>query len=452
MSLDHHHLRLCTGQQLPSHRELRLDLHSPPRLFHHPGAHRHFLLHRHWFAETGLQLTGHHRGSHGHTSIRADLVEQRGDNAAMHHILPTLDELLRNRLEKGQQTLNLMIIAVVGSMLLVGWLFAGMYSTVIESITAIDAAAKRMADGDLTTRVHLNVSDEMKQIADSFNKMVDGFSHTVNEIITASTQVASSSSQLSQAAEQTNSNIQVQQGETHQAAIAMAEMSSTVRDVATNITSTSVAANNANDETSNGQRVVNEVVGGIQQLADQVDSAADLVAVLEQDSENINTVLDVIKSIAEQTNLLALNAAIEAARAGEQGKGFAVVAAEVRKLAERSQLNDIIEKLQSGSRTAVDAMSRSREQARSVADQASLAGSSLQTIADAVSRIDEMSTHIATAAEEQNAVAANMNSNIDHINEMAAENAEAAKQTCQTGSELAAMASHLSQLVQRFRV
>ncbi len=372
-------------------------------------------------------------------------------------ILPTLDELLQNRLEAGKSTVNLMIIAVVGSLLLVVWLFSGMYSTVIDSISTINESAKRMAEGDLSTRIKLNVTDEMKHIADSFNKMVDEFSHTVNEIITASTQVASSSSQLSHTAEQTNTNIQVQQGETHQAAIAMAEMSSTVREVAANIAITSTAANDANDETSNGKQVVNEVVTGIQQLADQVDSAADLVTVLEQDSENINTVLDVIMSIAEQTNLLALNAAIEAARAGEQGRGFAVVADEVRTLAGRTQestseINHIIEKLQSGSRTAVEAMGRSREQARSVADQASLAGSSLQTIAESVSSIDEMSSNIATSAEEQNAVADNMNSNIDHINEMASQNAEAAKQTCQTGRELAEMASHLSGLVQRFRI
>ncbi|MCP4126190.1 MAG: methyl-accepting chemotaxis protein [Gammaproteobacteria bacterium] len=372
-------------------------------------------------------------------------------------IMPTLDGILGSRLDAGERTLNTVGIVVVVTFLLVIVIFAAIIVSVMESIEEIDRAAMKMADGDLTVRIALKTRDELMRVAESFNKMADGFSHTVNQIMTASTEVAENASQLSETAEQTNDIIQAQERETQQAAIAMAEMSSTVHDVASNITTTASAANEANNETSKGQRVVNEVVSGMSQLADQVDSAAELITALEQDSDNINTVLDVIKSIAEQTNLLALNAAIEAARAGEQGRGFAVVADEVRTLAGRTQestaeINEIIEKLQSGSRTAVTAMSKSREQARAVAEQASHAGSSLDTVAESVSRIDEMSMHIATAAEEQSSVAENMNSNIDHINEMASQNTEAAKQTCQTGKQLASMATHLEGLVQRFRI
>ncbi|MCP3670751.1 MAG: methyl-accepting chemotaxis protein [Gammaproteobacteria bacterium] len=372
-------------------------------------------------------------------------------------IMPTLDGILENRLDAGERTMNTVGMVLVVAFLLVVLIFAAIIATVIESIEDIDSAATKMADGDLTVRIELKTRDELKRVADSFNKMADGFSLTVNQIMTASSEVAASATQLSVTAEQTNGIIEAQERETQQAAVAMAEMSSTVHDVASNITTTATAANEANNETSKGQRVVNEVVSGMSQLADQVDSAADLITELEQDSDNINTVLDVIKSIAEQTNLLALNAAIEAARAGEQGRGFAVVADEVRTLAGRTQestaeINEIIEKLQSGSRTAATAMSESREQARAVAEQASHAGASLDTVAESVSRIDEMSMHIATAAEEQSSVAATMNTNIDHINEMASQNTEAAKQTYKTGRQLAAMSNNLESLVQRFKV
>lgn len=120
-------------------------------------------------------------------------------------------------------------------------------------------------------------------------------------------------------------------------ASAVTEMSSTAQSVAGNAAEAASFAETADREASNGREVVERTIRAITGLAGQVENSAGVIQTLRTESQNIGTVLDVIKGIAEQTNLLALNAAIEAARAGEMGRGFAVVADEVRTLAQRTQ-------------------------------------------------------------------------------------------------------------------
>ena len=371
-------------------------------------------------------------------------------------IVPVLDGLFAERISSNlsDEISSIVIDALV--MLIIAYLFAGLYLSVNESVQRMHNATQQLADGDLTARVNLTSRDEMSDIAHSFNQMAEGFSDTVQGIMASSAQLAAASEEMSAVTTQTSQGIQEQQSQTDQLATAMNEMAATVQEVAKHAMEAAGAASNANDESANGRQVVNTAVNTIDALSEAITRAADAIQRVEADSDRIGTVLDVIRGIAEQTNLLALNAAIEAARAGEQGRGFAVVADEVRTLASRTQestqeIQTMIESLQAGSTEAVHLMEQSREQAQSGVEQTAKAGDALTAIADEVGRINDMNTQIASAAEEQSSVAEEINLNVVTINQVADESAQGAEQTARASEDLAKLATDLQQLVAQFK-
>ena len=363
-------------------------------------------------------------------------------------------------LDDAQQsgTIKALSVAVIAGVigLLLMWLTA---SGVTRPINSVADMLKAIAsgDGDLTQRLHYSKKDELGELVSWFNRFLDKLQPTIAQIKQSITDARGTADQSSEIARQTSEGMQVQFREIDQVATASNEMSATAHDVANSASNAANAAKGADQSARDGMSIIERSTRDINQLADEVSKAVTEVEALAVNSEQIGSVLEVIRSIAEQTNLLALNAAIEAARAGESGRGFAVVADEVRNLAKRTQdsveeIRLVIERIQSGTRGVVATMHSSQTQAHSNAGQIQQAVQALSKISDAVTVISDMNLQIASAAEQQSAVAEEVNRNVSAIRTVTETLTGQATESAQISSQLNSLTTHQMKLMDQFRV
>jgi len=319
------------------------------------------------------------------------------------------------------------------------------------------AVVERIASGDLTQNVTVTRRDELGVLQQGIARMGVTLRDLISGIRDGVTQIASAAEELSAVTEQTSAGVNSQKVETDQVATAMHEMTATVQEVARNAEEASQAAAAADGEAREGDKVVNEAIAQIERLASEVVRSTEAMSVLQQESDKIGSVMDVIKAVAEQTNLLALNAAIEAARAGEAGRGFAVVADEVRGLAQRTQksteeIEGLVAGLQNGTQQVSAVMNNSRALTDSSVALTRKAGASLENITRTVSNIQSMNQQIAAAAEQQSAVAEEISRSIINVRDVSEQTAAASDETAASSVELARLGGQLQQMVSHFRV
>jgi methyl-accepting chemotaxis protein len=351
---------------------------------------------------------------------------------------------------------NTLIITLISIVLaiVIAWVTL---ASIIRPLKRVNEMLNIVASGDLSHKLDESGNDEFAQLSANCNLLIDSLRNLIQSIVSRSTQLATAAEQTSTVTAQSTKAIEEQRTQVEQAASATTEMSSTAQSVLSSANDALVEIKHADDEAERVKVISGHNRQTIELLANEVESASQVINKLQQDSASIGGILDVIRGIAEQTNLLALNAAIEAARAGEQGRGFAVVADEVRTLASRTQVStqeiqNMIEVLQTGAEKAVVVMNTGKKQATNCVEQSIQAEQALDTITHAVHEAFDRSSQIATAAEEQSVVAHEISENLESIVTIAEQTTAGSKQTAEASSEVARLAEELQQSVREFKL
>jgi methyl-accepting chemotaxis protein len=313
------------------------------------------------------------------------------------------------------------------------------------------------SSGDLSRRVSIRTGDEVGQTAKSFNQLMETLQGALSQILDGVAQVSEAALSLSTSSTHV-ANSSSQQSE------AASTMAATVEQVTVSINHVSSNAGDAlelsrkSGELSNqGRTIIHNARAEMVKIADTVRQTSATIEDLGRKSDEISSIVLVIKDIADQTNLLALNAAIEAARAGEQGRGFAVVADEVRKLADRTtqsteKIIGMISTMQSSSHTAVAGMAAAVHQVGSGVELAQRAGEAIDQIKDGAEQVIKVVTDISSALVEQSSASNNIATNVEKVARMSEENEAAASQTASEVLHLERLAEAMRGAVSRFKI
>ncbi|WP_415900769.1 methyl-accepting chemotaxis protein [Neptuniibacter sp. QD48_11] len=364
--------------------------------------------------------------------------------------------------ESEKLRVEMILLSVFCALLIAGLLFFTL-KVKLQPIDTICNYMQAIGQGDLTTRIDTDMGDdenthnEIHKLSRSAKKTIAGLRKVTGELNTTMHTIQNHLGTVSSGIDRLNIDINRQQQETEMVAAAISEMTSTSEEVARNAATTAEQTQRANSEASHGDELVQEVVGSIQGISCEVNELTNMIEQVEENSNAIGTVMDVIQNIAEQTNLLALNAAIEAARAGEAGRGFSVVADEVRNLAQQTatsttEIREMIERLQGNTRNAVDRMEQSNTKVQNSVEMTSQAGHALTSITDSVANISDASAQIASAAEEQTSVSEDISRNVESISTIAQETANSSQQMNAAINELGNAGQELKRVIALFKV
>ncbi|MEW9898327.1 methyl-accepting chemotaxis protein [Chitinivorax sp. PXF-14] len=343
-------------------------------------------------------------------------------------------------------------IAVTGTIgLLLHRSIVGSLSKMRNVVTSIE---KNL---DFTQRATVSRRDEVGQTIEAFNRLLDRLQDSLKTISSAAREVALSADQMAETAQEVSVTSERQNEASANMAATIQQMTVSINHVGDRATEANQLSEESGKLAETGETVIGQTVADIKDISHSVAGAADRIHQLEAQSQQISSVVAVIKEVADQTNLLALNAAIEAARAGEQGRGFAVVADEVRKLAERTasstqEIASTIDAMRRSAQEAVSSMQGAVAKVEHGVGRADLAVQSIVQIRGGASKVVAMVDEITHAIREQASASNSIAGQIEGIASMAEKVSSAAGGTSSTAAELDRLAHQMNDVVAAYRL
>ncbi|MDW6093888.1 methyl-accepting chemotaxis protein [Vibrio rhizosphaerae] len=312
-------------------------------------------------------------------------------------------------------------------------------------------------DADLSKRIPIDSQDEVGKFATNFNAFIDRIHSLVKHINQVTRQLTEESHHISDSSEHQGKEIAGQEENITLVAAAVSELSSSAVEVYRNAELTSESCRQCVELCDDGVGWMSKSESSIQQLSAELEKSIHNIRMLEQDSQQIESILVTIRDIAEQTNLLALNAAIEAARAGEQGRGFAVVADEVRVLSQRThvsteEIKDKIEKLHGSTSQVANMMQNSYDLTGKCVEDVVSTSKCLDQINTSVGEMSQMTLQITSASHEQSHVTGDVSQKLESIKSVSGQLKAESTQGITQADKLEKLSKQLFHEIEQYKV
>lgn len=357
-----------------------------------------------------------------------------------------------------ESTTFYMVVLLVLSVAIVvffGWI---LIVTIQQPLVSASSKIQQInRNNDLKQKLEVKGNDEITDLSKVFNDMIKALAEVIMEITQSLIVLKGESKTLLRATHDSGEDLKASASMLSDVQNSTIEITHSIGDIAKSAVQASKDAGECVKESQKGRSIQQSTIGSVDSLKSNMHGASEAISGLASDSDAIGSVLDVIRGIAEQTNLLALNAAIEAARAGEQGRGFAVVADEVRTLAQRTQestseIQQMIEKVQSGAHSTVEAMENSLKSLDETVELTHESAVALKSIESKIEGITMLNDQIACATEQQSIAVKEISNNVAQASDLSNKSSQTFNLLRESSNQLLSIVAHFEPLVRKFKI